>query len=93
MEFEVKIISKPNIEDWSFSTDCYQCKAKLQADHNDLKHKIETKYSSSDGWGDGGSYEVDAYYVECPLCNAHIDVKSNGIPYLLTVKVKKGAKK
>lgn len=85
----MKVLSVPKIEEWTCTADCYQCKSKLQADHNDLKHKMEKKWSDS-GWGDSSSsWMEDVFYVECPMCTAHITVNGDTIPYLLLTKVKK----
>lgn len=90
----MKVISKPDITAWTYKFTCFTCKSELQADHTDLKYRVEKKWSSSAyGDSDGCYYDYDHYYVVCPVCGKETGLTPNAqgvnISYLLQEKVKK----
>jgi len=86
----MKIISKPDVENWKYIFDCYQCKSKLEADSGDVLYYEERRYNSdSDMDMDDKGYLVGLYKVGCPVCNNAHNVHSNDLPHLLKDKIKR----
>ena len=84
----MKVISKPDFSDWKSTCKCWQCSSELEIVPDDLRVKNEKKYSSDDGWGGGGSYMEEVFYVICPVCDKHIEIK-NTFPYLMAQYIRK----
>lgn len=86
----MKIISKPDTN-WSDKLTCDTCTSVLEVDHNDLKYKTEKVWRTGGYGGDDYTETLEKYYVDCPVCNRIIVLKSFGkIPFLLKEKLKKG---
>jgi hypothetical protein len=82
----MKILSKPDYDNWSQEVDCSQCLSKIQFDITDVtsyKRKIYETGNVSDA--KLVAREIDAFAVSCPICDNKINVK---LPYLLEVKAK-----
>ena len=89
----MQIKSKPDFTKWGYDITCHKCKSVLSIDYNDLKHKMETKYSSSTNefWTDCSSYKEDTFYVNCEICSSENKIILNHndpVYYLLAQFVK-----
>lgn len=73
----MKIISKPDISNWSYKYKCMTCDAELEIEDGDLAYE------------DGGQRDGDVYIAYCPCCNSKIYISTDKVPKLLGLQIRK----
>lgn len=81
----MKIISKQDVSNWSYSHKCNNCETQLEVDSQDLRHH---HYA-----GDYREPSYDSYTAQCPVCSQTFTVPSAKIPRLIQIEAQNRAPK
>lgn len=76
----MKILSKPDVSNWSFKHKCSSCESELLVEENDLKYEYYA--------GDFREPSYENYSAKCAVCSKAFTIPLNNIPKLIQLNVK-----
>lgn len=80
----MKVINKPNIENWSYRCKCDKCdKCESQLEIN----AMDICYTHSQG--DGRYPALDTYNVYCPVCSHGVNIPVANISKIIQIEAQK----
>lgn len=83
----MKVLSVVDHGSWKYECTCGFCSTKMEGNIEDLKLKMEQKFSCDD---DGGYYyDAELFYFCCPICGKDVAVNYCRIPNMVLEKLRK----
>jgi hypothetical protein len=85
MEFEMKVLNKPDVSNWSYKHRCDNCECELEVEAKDLRYY---RYE-----GDMRESGYETYSAACAVCNDDFTIPNEKVPRLIQLEAQDRTKR